>query len=61
MLWLKQYKREQAVQKADPAVFETGKKVGVLAQDLFGRKHYDIHYNGNYRQMEEKNKRILTK
>jgi len=59
MLWLKQYKREQAVQKADPAVFETGKKVGVLAQDLFGRKHYDIHYNGNFRQMEEKTREYL--
>ena len=48
MIWLKRYKRDQAVQQADPKIFENGKKVGILAQDLFGKKHDDVAFNYNH-------------
>lgn len=44
-LWLKKYKWKEAVQTASPLIFENGKKVGVLAWDLFGKEHDDIEYD----------------
>ena len=51
IFWLKKYKPEMAVQKTNPVIFENGKKVGIVAQDLFGKKHNDIKYDGNYKAM----------
>ncbi len=44
-LWLKKYKWEEAVQTASPMLFENGKRVGVLAQDIFGKEHDDVVYD----------------
>ncbi|MBE6486682.1 MAG: DUF2779 domain-containing protein [Methanosphaera stadtmanae] len=61
IIWLKKYKPDEAVQFVNPKVFENGKKVGILAQDLFGNKHDDIKYTGNYRGMIEKTREFLEK
>ena len=59
IFWLKNYKREEAVQQVNPKIFETGKKVGIIAQDLFGKEHDDIKYNPNHRLMLEKTRKFL--
>lgn len=51
MLWLKNYKRNKAIQASNPGVFETGKKVGLIAQDLFGKRHDDVHFQRNMNYM----------
>ena len=59
IFWLKNYKREEAVMQVNPKIFETGKKVGIIAQDLFGEEHDDIKYNPNHRLMLEKTRKFL--
>ena len=59
IFWLKNYKREEAVMQVNPKIFETGKKVGIIAQDLFGKEHDDIKYNPNHRLMLEKTRKFL--
>ena len=59
IFWLKNYKREEAVLQVNPKIFETGKKVGIIAQDLFGKEHDDIKYNPNHRLMLEKTRKFL--
>ena len=59
IIWLKKYKPKEAVQTVNPMIFENGKKVGIVAQDLFGTKHEYIHYNKNYSEMIEKTKKYL--
>lgn len=44
-LWLKKYKKDEAVQTASQLLFDNGKKVGILAQDLFGKEHDDIIFD----------------
>ncbi len=59
MFWLKKYKSDKAVVQVNPKIFETGKKVGIIAQDLFGKEHDDIKYNPNHRLMLEKTRKFL--
>ncbi len=59
ILWLKNYKPEEAIQKASDTLFENGRKVGILAQDIFGEKHEDIEYSKNYTAMVEKTRKLL--
>ena len=59
IFWLKKYKPDQAKQKASPSIFENGKKVGIIAQDIFGKKHEDIVYTNNYNYMLEKTREYL--
>ena len=61
MFWLKKYKSKQAVQQANPRLFENGKKVGIIAQDIFGKKHDDIvfNYRNKYKSMLDKTREYL--
>lgn len=63
IIWLKKYKSNEAVQHTKQSIFETGKKVGIVAQDLFGKEHYDVEYNfkNNYRYMYEQTNKFLQK
>jgi len=38
MLWLKKHKPKLALQSTNPVVFKSGTKVGLIAQDYFGKK-----------------------
>ncbi len=44
-LWLKKYKKDEAVQAVRQIIFDNGKKVGILAHDLFGKEHDDITFD----------------
>ena len=61
IFWLKKYKPEMAIQKASHSLFENGKKVGIHAQDIFGKEHDDIEYCNNYSIMVNKTKEFLEK
>ncbi|RAP49141.1 MAG: hypothetical protein BZ138_08270, partial [Methanosphaera sp. rholeuAM270] len=61
MLWLKKYKSYEAIQKANPRIFENGKKVGILAQNIFGKRHEDIHYQKNFKKMIQLTSQYLEK
>ena len=60
ILWLDKYKKEYAVDTADPAVLENGTEVGNLAKDLFG-SHINIEYDKDLSKMVENTKMLMDK
>lgn len=60
ILWLDKYKKEYAVDPADPAVLENGTEVGNLAKDLFG-SHINIEYDKDLSKMVENTKILMDK
>ena len=59
LLWLSCYKKDEAEEMTNDAIFENGNQVGDLARGLFG-DYILIDYNDGYQKMIEKTKEELV-